>query len=56
MSDLFKDYQKRLDVLDSKIRDAALKYAEEFYRKDQCSKEEAIEKGIAKAELASRKL
>ncbi len=52
----FKDHQQRLNVLDQKIREAALKYAEEFYHTGKCTKEEALEKGIAKAELALRKL
>lgn len=52
----FKEYDQRLGVLDVVVREAALKYAEEFYRKDQCTKEEALEKGIVKAEMTYRKL
>ena len=44
--DLFKDYQERIDLLDENIRELAVKYAEEFYRANECSKEEALERGI----------
>lgn len=44
MNELFKDFQQRLNVLDQAIREAALKYAEEFYQKEKCTKEEALEK------------
>jgi len=54
--DLFKNYQERLNVLDENIRAVALKYATEFYVNEKCSKEEAIERGITKAEITNRKL
>jgi hypothetical protein len=55
-SDLFKNHKKRLNVLDENIRIAALKYAKEFYLSKKCSKEEALERGIVKAEMKNRKL
>ncbi len=56
MENLFKDYQERFNVLDENIRALALKYAKDFYLNKNCSKEEAIERGITKAEIANRKL
>ncbi|MEQ9438441.1 MAG: hypothetical protein RIG62_05315 [Cyclobacteriaceae bacterium] len=53
---LFDDSRQRLEVLDEKIRKAAVKYAEEFYRNGKCSKQEALERGIIKAELEKRNL
>ena len=53
---LFDDSRQRLEVLDEEIRRAAVKYAEEFYRNEKCSKEQALERGIAKAELEKRNL
>jgi len=53
---LFKDYQERFNVLDENIRALALKYARDFFVNEKCSKEEAIERGITKAEIANRKL
>ena len=54
--DLFKDYQERLNMLDEKIRVVALNYARDFYLNKNCSKEEAIERGITKIEIANRRL
>ena len=54
--DLFKDYQERIDLLDENIRELTVKYAEEFYRANQCSKEEALERGIVRAEMEKRKI
>ena len=54
--ELFKDYQKRLDVLDEDIRAVALKYAKDFHLNEKCSKEEAIERGLVKAEMEKRKI
>lgn len=54
--DLFRDYQERLNMLDEKIRVIALNYARDFHLNKTCSKEEAIERGITKAEIANRKL
>ena len=53
---LFNDYKNRLNVLDEDIRAVALKYARDFYLTNKGSKEEAIERGITKAEIANRKL
>ncbi|EIJ39896.1 hypothetical protein LDL79_10980 [Leeuwenhoekiella palythoae] len=53
---LFKNYTKRFNILDENIRELAVKYAEEHYRKNQCSKEEALERGIVKAEMENRKI
>ena len=54
--DLFNDYQERLDVLGEDIRAVALKYAKDFHLNNKCSKEEALERGIVKAEMDKRKL
>lgn len=54
--ELFKDYQKRLNALEEGIRDAVLKYAEELYLNQKCSKDEAIDRAIAKVEMEKRKL
>ncbi|APU70146.1 MULTISPECIES: hypothetical protein [Flavobacteriaceae] len=56
MEDLFKDYQERLNQLDENIRVAAVKYAVGFYSNKNCSKEEALERGITKAEMHNRKI
>lgn len=56
MSELFEPYKKRLNVLSEEERLRAVKYAEEFYHRDKCTKEEALEKGIVKAEMEFRKL
>jgi hypothetical protein len=54
--ELFKDYQKRLNALEEGIKDAVLKYAEELYLNQKCSKDEAIDRAIAKVEMERRKL
>ena len=54
--DIFKDYQERLNSLDENIRAVALKHTRDFHLNKNCSKEEAIERGITKAEIANRKL
>ena len=46
----------RLNMLDENIRESAVKYAEEYYTTNQCSKEEALERGIVKAEMEMRNL
>ncbi|WP_339924250.1 hypothetical protein [uncultured Cyclobacterium sp.] len=53
---LFNKYKHRLNALDEDIRKLALKYAEEFYVYDKCTKAEAIDRAIAKAEMKNRKL
>lgn len=45
-----------LRALDDSIKDAALKYAKDFYFYQDCSKEEALERGIVKAEMEKRNL
>lgn len=55
-SQLFDDYRQRLEVLVEDVRKEALKYAEEFYQNEKCTKEEALERGIVKAELEKRNL
>ena len=52
----FQAYGQQLDILDEAVRAAALQYAEEFYEKGEGSREEALERGIAKAELERREL
>ncbi len=54
--ELFEDYKQRLNILDGDIRKTALNYAAEIYFKNNCSKEEALEKGITRAELEERNL
>lgn len=54
--DLFKDYQERHNVLDENIRAVALKYARDLYVDKKCSKDEALERGIVKAEMEKRNL
>ncbi|SHM88707.1 Saccharopine dehydrogenase, NADP-dependent [Cyclobacterium lianum] len=53
---LFNDYKHHLNALDEDIRWLALKYAEEFYVHDKCTKAEAIDRAIAKAEMEKRNL
>mgnify|MGYP001193728635 CR=1 FL=1 len=54
--ELFKDYSMRLNMLDGNIHKLAVKYAEEYYTINQCSREEALERGIVKAEMEMRNL
>ena len=54
--ELFKDCSMRLNMLDENIHKLAVKYAEEYYTTNQCSKEEALERGIVKAEMEMRNL
>ena len=53
---LFKDYKHRLNALDKDVRMLVIKYAEEFYVHDKCTKAEAIDRAIAKAEMKKRNL
>lgn len=55
-NELFKDYSMRLNILDENIRKSAVKYAEEYCIKNKCSKDEALERGIVKAEMGRRKI
>lgn len=52
----FDEFQKRLNVLDEDIRSSALEYAAEIFAKENCTREEALEKGITKAEMEKRNL
>lgn len=52
---LFKEQKGRLNVLDKNTRKLALQYAEEFYNNGN-TKEEALERGISRAEMSLRKL
>ena len=54
--ELFKDCSMRLNMLDENIHKLAVKYAEEYYTTNRCSKKEALERGIVKAEMEGRKL
>jgi hypothetical protein len=49
--DDFEEFEKRLNVLDEDIRANALEYAAEIFVKEKCTREEALERGIAKAEM-----
>ncbi|MBF9252227.1 cation transporter [Pontibacter sp. 172403-2] len=53
---LFEDHQQRLNVLDEHVRKLAIQHAEEFYQEERCTKEEALERGITKAEMELRNL
>ena len=52
----FNEFTYRLEVLSESVRKAALNYAASFYRNENCTREEALEMGIAKAELEKRDL
>lgn len=52
----FGEFEKRLSALDEKVRSVALKYAAQYFAENKCSREEALEKGIAKAEMEKRKI
>ena len=54
--ELFKDYKKRLNVLEEPVRESAVRYAETFLEGNKCTIEEALEKGITKAEMRQRNL
>lgn len=56
MIESFFKHQHRLNVLQIDVRIQAVKYAESIYKRNKCSKEEALEKGIVKAEMELRKL
>ena len=53
---LFQDHKKRLNVLEEPVRKSAIKYAEIFFKENNITIEEALEKGIAKAEMEQRNL
>lgn len=53
---LFEDYQQRLNALDEEVRKLVLKYAKELYSLEKCTKAEAIDRAIAKAEVEKRNL
>lgn len=52
----FREFEKRLSALDNDVRDLALQRASEYFAENKCSREEALEKGIAKAEMEKRKI
>lgn len=52
----FRKFQKRLNVLDEDIRASALEYAAAIFAEEKCTREEALEKGISKAEMDKRNL
>ena len=52
----FKNFEKRLASLEDGVRILALEYASEIYHDHDCSREEALEKAIAKAEMEKREL
>ncbi|TPE46197.1 cation diffusion facilitator family transporter [Pontibacter mangrovi] len=56
VASLFEDHQPRLNVLEDLTRSMALRYAEEMYNDKHCSKEEALERGIVKAEMSLKNL
>ena len=52
----FDRFKKRLNALDEDIRSSALEYASQLFSKKNISREEALEKGISRAELEKRDL
>lgn len=56
MEEQFNSFRKRLAGLDDEVRMLALEYASEIFQSNDCSKEEALEKGIARAEMEKRDL
>lgn len=52
----FEKFEKRLNTLDDEIRILALQYAAEIFAEEELTREEALEKGITKAELEKRDL
>ncbi|GAA4429333.1 cation diffusion facilitator family transporter [Pontibacter saemangeumensis] len=56
LEDLFKEYQQRLNALDENVRRLAVEFAETFYHDAKCTKEDALERGITKAEMKLRNL
>ena len=52
----FNNFRQRLAGLDDEIRMRVLEYASEIYHTKDCSKEEALEKAIVKAEMEKREL
>lgn len=52
----FGEFEKRLSALDEDVRTVALQHAAEYYAENECTREEALEKGIAKAEIEKRKI
>lgn len=49
-------FKERLSVLKEPIRNPVVQYAEAIFSQGNCSPEEALERGIAKAELEKRNL
>ena len=56
MEEEFDNFRRRLAGLDDEIRMMALEYASEIYQSNKCSKEEALEKAITRAEMEKRDL
>lgn len=54
--DVFKDYEDRLNLLEKPVKESALKYAKTFLKVEQCTIEEALERGIVRAEMELRNL
>jgi hypothetical protein len=52
----FDEFQKRLNVLDEDVRASALEYAAEIFAEESCTRAEALEKGISRAEMDKRNL
>ena len=50
----FSEFEKHLSALDEEVRNVALQHAAEYFAENKCSREEALEKGIAKAEMERR--
>ena len=52
----FSEFEKRLSALDEDVRTVALKHAAQYFAENKCSREEALEKGISKAEMEKRNI
>lgn len=54
--DVFKNFDNRLNVLEKPVKELALKYAKIFLKEEEGTIEEALERGIARAEMDLRNL
>ena len=50
----FERFERRLGMLDKDVRCTALEYASQIFAQQEVSREEALEKGISRAELEKR--
>lgn len=50
----FEKFERRLGLVDEELRASALEYAAEIFAEEECTREEALKKGLSKAELDKR--